>query len=147
LRSLGSLRKLPLFWLLAELRGIFANCMLWPKEFGLPAPMDPLPMTRPIVPCSLYSLLAIASCLAVFAGCNASSSTLPTKPIATSGTGATAPGDDDLLKQIDDALEHTYEHRRLSVGTTDQNQAAWQIIHGALAFKREFQVSDGEKDV
>jgi hypothetical protein len=70
---------------------------------------------------------------------------VPTKPVAA-GTGTPA-SEQDLVKQIDDALEHTYEHRRLSVGETDQDQAAWQIIHGALAFKREFQVSAGGEDV
>ena len=34
--------------------------------------------------------------------------------------------------QIDEALDYTYEHRRLSVN----EQAAWQIIHGALAKTR-----------
>ncbi len=83
----------------------------------------------------------------VFAGCNVAASTVPTQPVAASGSNASATGEQDLLVQIDDALEHTYEHRRLSVGTTDQDQAAWQIIHGALAFKREFQVSADGQDV
>jgi hypothetical protein len=51
------------------------------------------------------------------------------------------------LRQIDEALEYTYDHRRLSVGSTANDQAAWQILHGALAFKREFLVSDGMRDV
>jgi len=103
-------------------------------------------MSKSTLPYAPHYWLAFACCLAILTGCNASPRALPTKPVAA-GAQATAPGDEDLLKQIDDALEHTYEHRRLSVGTTDQDQAAWQIIHGALAFKREFQVSDGEKDV
>jgi hypothetical protein len=62
----------------------------------------------------------------------------------TAGNDAAAlPGDDEILRQIDDALDYTYEHRRLSV----HEQAAWQIIHGALAFKRDFLVSDGTQDV
>jgi hypothetical protein len=48
-----------------------------------------------------------------------------------------------LLKQIDDALDYTYENRRLDL----KEQAAWQMIHGALAFKRDFLVSDNGKDV
>lgn len=51
--------------------------------------------------------------------------------------------DAELLKQIDDALDYTYENRRLDL----KDQAAWQMIHGALAFKRDFQVRDGDKDV
>ena len=76
--------------------------------------------------------------------------TKPTPVTATSSSGNHAatnadalPPNDEILRQIDDALDYTYEHRRLSV----KEQAAWQIIHGALAFKRDFQVSDGQKDV
>jgi hypothetical protein len=89
-------------------------------------------------------VLILVSSVAL-AGCESSPSPVPTKPVAA-GTGTPA-SEQDLVKQIDDALEHTYEHRRLSVGETDQDQAAWQIIHGALAFKREFQVSAGGEDV
>ena len=89
----------------------------------------------------------LAAWLVVIAGCESAPSAVPSEAGRRARAGATSPANRDLLTQIDDALEHTYEHRRLSVGTTDQDQAAWQIIHGALAFKREFQVSDGEKDV
>jgi len=72
-------------------------------------------------------------------------------PVSTGGAAQAEPGgltsDAELLKQIDDALEYTFDHRRLSVGSGASDQAAWQIIHGALAFKREFLVSDGTKDV
>lgn len=56
---------------------------------------------------------------------------------------AALPSDEEILRQIDEALDYTWERRRLSVN----QQAAWQIIHGALAFKRDFLVSDGEQDV
>ena len=84
----------------------------------------------------------------MLAGCGTSAGpTTPATPVANSPTAAAAakalPSDDEILKQIDEALEFTYEHRRLSVN----EQAAWQIIHGALPFKREFLVSDGTKDV
>src|SRR5688500_280606 len=51
--------------------------------------------------------------------------------------------DDELLKMLDDALDFTYEKRRLDV----KDQAAWQIVHGALAFKRDFLVRADGKDV
>jgi len=51
--------------------------------------------------------------------------------------------DAELLQQIDDALDYTYENRRLDLN----QQAAWQMIHGALAFKRAFLVRHGDKDV
>lgn len=88
--------------------------------------------------------------LCVFSGCNTASSDGPqTTAVANSGSVPAAsdttdlPSDEEILKQIDDALEFTYERRRLSVN----EQAAWQIIHGALAFKREFLVRAGDKDV
>lgn len=97
-------------------------------------------MPRSCATCACALSIAVLS-----VGCESSPVYVPTKPVA-SGAGSAA-GEQDLLAQIDDALEHTYEHRRLSVGETDQDQAAWQIIHGALAFKREFQVSAGGEDV
>jgi hypothetical protein len=68
------------------------------------------------------------------------------KNVAKADTSA-VPNDDEILRQIDEALEYTYDHRRLSVGPTSNDQAAWQIIHGALAFKREFLVTDGSRDI
>lgn len=84
-------------------------------------------------------------------GCGTSAGpTTPATPVVSGGNNTTSaadakalPSDEEILKQIDDALEWTYANRRLSVN----EQAAWQIIHGALAYKREFLVSDGTKDV
>src|SRR5258707_13950776 len=98
---------------------------------------------------------SIGFCLmAVIAGCGSKTEVPPTDTVATpvanrasGGDNASLPSDDNLLQQIDDALEYTYDHRRLSVGSTSNDQAAWQIVHGALAFKREFLVSDGGRDV
>jgi hypothetical protein len=93
----------------------------------------------------LLGLLAL-----VLAGCGSPAGTAtPTTPVASGGSGTggadakALPSDEEILKQIDDALEWTYEHRRLSVN----EQAAWQSSHGALAYKREFLVSDGKQDV
>lgn len=91
--------------------------------------------------------LCIVIICASLIGCN--SPAPPDSAAATSrvssivGDPATLPSDDEILRQLDEALEYTYDHRRLSVN----EQAAWQIVHGALAFKREFLVSDGSKDV
>jgi hypothetical protein len=83
-------------------------------------------------------------------GCGNSSSTNPKpggtgmgKTIETAKDPAKLPDDAELLKQIDDALDFTLEKRRLDV----KDQAAWQIIHGALAYKRKFLVRAGDKDV
>jgi len=53
------------------------------------------------------------------------------------------PSDAELRKRLDDALEFTQQHRHLSI----ERHAAWQILHGALAWQKEFQVElpDGEE--
>jgi hypothetical protein len=96
--------------------------------------------------------LAVVVAAALFVGCPASNSTGPespaaTKPAGTAADAATLPNDQEILGQLDDALQYTFDRRRLSAGMSDQDQAAWQIIHGALAFKREFLISDGTQDV
>jgi hypothetical protein len=99
---------------------------------------------RPVV-------LLFAAILTMISGCGqkADGPATTTTPVANKGAASDSglPSDTEILKQIDDALEYTYDHRRLSVGSTSNDQAAWQIVHGALAFKREFLVSDGGKDV
>jgi hypothetical protein len=91
---------------------------------------------------------------AAFAGCSTSEAPAPAVTAATqvssgpqSADSAANADSKEILRQIDEALEYTYDHRRLSVGSTANDQAAWQIIHGALAYKREFLVSSGGKDV
>lgn len=49
----------------------------------------------------------------------------------------------DLRKQIDAALEFTIQKRRLNT----KDQAAWQIVHGALAFGPDFPIRHEEQDV
>jgi hypothetical protein len=46
------------------------------------------------------------------------------------------PSQEELGEQLDDVLEYTFENRRLTL----QDHAAWQILHGALAYKRNFLV-------
>jgi len=47
-----------------------------------------------------------------------------------------APDTDNLQQRLDDELEYTF-HRPLDL----TKQATWQILHGALAFQREFEVT------
>ncbi len=49
---------------------------------------------------------------------------------------ASLPADDALRDRIDRALDFTFANRHLS---TD-DQAAWQIVHGALMYGRDFQI-------
>lgn len=86
----------------------------------------------------------------VLAGCGGTSG----DAVVAEATGTTRvenseaePSPADILTQIDEALEWTFQNRRLSVGTTAGDQAAWQIVHGALAFKREFLVLAEGKEV
>lgn len=102
------------------------------------------------VPVGFVVALVMSAVVGCGGGNPSPATTAETRPVASGGPAAgdgTLPGDDEILRQIDEALEYTYDHRRLSVGSTANDQAAWQIVHGALAFKREFLVSDGMRDV
>ena len=100
---------------------------------------------------SLRHILSLASLFAALACAGCGPSTPATPGGNGTSTGATTttkdpgklPSDVELLTQIDDALDFTLEKRRLDV----KDQAAWQIIHGALAYKRKFLVRAGDKDV
>ena len=98
-----------------------------------------------------FAVLASIALTGCGTGNNAADGATAATPVSSSGNqtadAAVLPAEDEILRQIDEALEYTYDHRRLSVGSTANDQAAWQIVHGALAFKREFLVSDGMRDV
>jgi hypothetical protein len=105
-----------------------------------------------IRPYFLGTAVGLGYAILLLTGCNppAGTGTQATEVSTGSATSAAAgelPSDDEILRQIDDALDYTYANRRLTVGQREQDQAAWQIIHGALAFKREFLVNDGARDV
>jgi hypothetical protein len=102
------------------------------------------------------AVAGLAALIALVAGCNSSATsnsaaTNEATPVSSSaaatGDSAALPDEQEILRQLDDALQYTFDHRRLSAGMSADDQAAWQIIHGALAFKREFLISDGTKDV
>ena len=63
------------------------------------------------------------------AGCGRSPNASPPTPQPV----LVLPSDEDLRRQLDEVLEATYT-RRLSV----KEHAAWQILHGVLAYQREF---------
>jgi hypothetical protein len=46
------------------------------------------------------------------------------------------PSDDQLRDRLDKAIEFTYANRHLNT----KDQAAWQIVHGALVYGRDFQI-------
>jgi hypothetical protein len=51
-------------------------------------------------------------------------------------TQAPLPSDEQLRDRLDRAIEFTYANRHLN----SKDQAAWQIVHGALAYGRDFQI-------
>lgn len=68
-------------------------------------------------------------------------STKPTR-LVTERPG-TPPSDDQLRALIDEALTFIEHHRELSL----ERNAAWQIMHGVLAFGHDFQVRHGDQQV
>ncbi len=63
----------------------------------------------------------------------------PAAANAVSVKPAALPDDEELKRRLDHALDLVYEDRRLNA----REHAAWQIVHGAVAFGREFPM---EKD-
>lgn len=75
----------------------------------------------------LFGLAALVS-----GGCNKAES--KPAPLAL-------PSDEQLRDRLDRAIEFTYANRHLN----SKDQAAWQIVHGALAYGRGFQIyHDGQ---
>ena len=95
-------------------------------------------MLIPVRHSLLFTVVVIA-----LSGCgNPGPTTSGAGPIATKDPGKLL-DDAELRRQLDDALDFTLQKRRLDV----KDQAAWQIIHGALAYKRKFIVKADGKDV
>ena len=81
------------------------------------------------------ALVLLVAGFALLGGCRAETPSA-TKPTIT-------PAEHRNLQQVlDEVLDHTYEQRHLNL----RDHAAWQILHGVLAFKRDFMVvgTDGE---
>jgi hypothetical protein len=85
-------------------------------------------MSRLIALRPLGSVLVLAALLAV--GCDRPAP--EPAPLKTSDL----PSDDELRAMLDRALDYTLQNRRLS----SDRHAAWQIMHGALAYGRDFKV-------
>lgn len=81
-----------------------------------------------------FALILLAAWLVGITGCDTTTQAEPFDPSSVSK--------DDLHQQIDHALNYTLEHRSLNT----QDHAAWQILHGVLAYGRKFPVLvDGEE--
>ena len=91
----------------------------------------------------IFSLALLApAALVCFGSC-----TKVEKPAAggrvASATSAALPSDAQLKQRLDDVITYTKNERRLDTNV----QAAWQIVHGALVFGRDFQVTSNGKTV
>lgn len=90
-------------------------------------------------------LVLLACSLPLLAGCTSSESPTGEAGLLSGAGGSTAqadtaPLDDETLRaELDEVLEFTLRNRHLSL----QEHAAWQILHGVLAYQREFLVDDG----
>jgi len=83
-----------------------------------------------------YSLiLAVAVASLLLTGCRPA---IKSNSNNTTGltTNAAAPSDEELQILLDDTLQWTLDHRELTI----RDHAAWQILHGALAYQRDFLV-------
>ncbi len=91
-----------------------------------------------------YSLMlfVLAACLL---GCNPSPAEKPVQAQPVSSTKPPAPPTPDQLRDMIDAtLDFTEHGRQMSL----DKHAAWQLLHGVLAFGEKFQiVADGEQKV
>jgi hypothetical protein len=86
-----------------------------------------------------WAILLLLGCCGLNAGCNKPAGTTSItgeQPTSSSDEQAKLQSDDYLRDRLDRALEFTYTNRHLDT----KDQAAWQIVHGALVYGRDFQI-------
>jgi hypothetical protein len=67
----------------------------------------------------------------------------PTVHVKAPAPAAELPDDAELQRRLDQALDLVYRGRRLNI----RDHAAWQIVHGAVAFGRAFPMEKDGEDV
>jgi hypothetical protein len=89
--------------------------------------------------------LSIFAAAVILLGCrSAATDDGPTEVQATSNAPAKPPEADELRDMIDRTLEFTEHGRQMSL----EKHAAWQLLHGTLAFGEKFEmVAEGKKEV
>jgi hypothetical protein len=88
--------------------------------------------------------LGVFGMLAILAGCDSGASEGGTAGVTENAAAqAPLPSDDELAARIDAALVHTLHERELRLDT----HAAWQIIHGVVAYGPKFPVMHGDEQV
>ena len=82
-------------------------------------------------------VLLCAAALSFVGACDRGTGSI--KPLTpTASNTSSLPSDDELRRRLDDVLDYNNTHRRLNL----RDHAAWQIVHGALAFEGAFQIED-----
>ena len=80
---------------------------------------------------SLFAFVALVPLWLLAAGCSKNEASTPSPP---DFSAAELPGDDVLSRRIDEVLRFTRDNRRLN----SRDHAAWQVVHGVLAYGGEF---------
>jgi len=84
--------------------------------------------------------IGFCACVCLLSGCSPASKTEPT---SRELAAAELPDDEALRERIDTVLDYTQHHRELN----SLDNAAWQIMHGILAFGRDFEITDQNERV
>ena len=109
-----------------------------PKILG---PSEPLPMSYPSTVSARFALLLLLTVTAVplLSGC--SENDLSRASAATSRSNVeTAPADNEFRDRIDRAIALTAQRHLVA-----ESNAAWQVVHGILAFGPDLQLDVGGK--
>ena len=81
-------------------------------------------------------VLCCAAALCFVGACDRGSGS--NTPLTPTQVNSSLPSDDELQRLLDEVLDYNNTHRRLNL----RDHAAWQIIHGALAYEGAFQIED-----
>jgi hypothetical protein len=99
-----------------------AVCSMFARSFG---------------PLACLSLGVFAILAAWSIGCNKAGQA----PEPVAATALMSP--DELQKELDEVIDFTHHNRRLNT----QDHAAWQILHGIVAYESDFVIRHGDDDV
>ena len=88
---------------------------------------------KTVIPFRLCAILPVAALLVLCClGCRNQTS----RPTISWEKLTQLPSDAELERQLDEVLQWTLKNRRLNT----RDHAAWQVLHGVLAYQRDFQV-------
>jgi hypothetical protein len=107
-----------------------------PADHAHPVLRGPLQVS-PVSALKLFTYIVLALPIACLtSGCNRSADTTSPDGSVSDSAPAATPSDDELRDRIDRAVDFGRANRHLN---GDQN-AAWQVVHGLLAFGKDFDI-------